>query len=95
MAGSELALVQSEEKMQELVNSFEKLNEQFVYLYENIEDQNNNINQIDYIFEELNTKVSDMHNSSQINQNAVDSIADAMTTFSEHIEQIVKNTQSV
>lgn len=95
MAGSELALTQSEEKMQELVNSFEKLNEQFVYLYENIEDQNNNINQIDCIFEELNTKVSDMHSSSQVNQNAVDSIADAMTTFSEHIEQIVKNTQSV
>jgi len=95
MAGSEEALAQSETKMKELVNSFDNLNEQFAFLYSNIEDQNNNINQIDCIFEELNQKVSDMHSSSQVNQNAVDSIADAMTAFSEHIEKIVKNTQSV
>lgn len=95
LAGTEEALAQSEEKMRNLVSSFENLNEQFAYLYSNIEDQNNNINQIDNIFGELNRKVSDMYSSSQVNQNAVDSIADAMTTFSEHIEQIVKNTQSV
>jgi len=95
MAGTEEALIQSEEKMRNLVSSFENLNEQFAYLYSNIEDQNNNINQIDNIFGELNRKVSDMYNSSQVNQNAVDSIADAMTAFSEHVEQIVKNTQSV
>lgn len=95
LAGSEAALTESEEKMQELVSSFAKLNEQFASLYDNIEDQNNNINRIDCIFEELNEKVNDMHNSSQVNQNAVDSIAEAMTAFSEHIEKIVKNTQSV
>ena len=88
-------MAQSEEKMRNLVSSFENLNEQFAYLYSNIEDQNNNINQIDNIFGELNRKVSDMYSSSQVNQDAVDSIADAMTTFSEHIKQIVKNTQSV
>jgi len=92
---SEAALTQSEDKMQELVSSFAKLNEQFASLYDNIENQNNNINQIDSIFEELNGKVTDMYNSSQVNQNAVDSIADAMTDFSEHVEKIVKNTQSV
>lgn len=95
LAGSEVALTQSEEKMHELVSSFAKLIEQFTFLYDNIENQNNNINQIDCIFEELNRKVSDMYSSSQVNQNAVDSIADAMTTFSENIEKIVKNTQSI
>ena len=95
LAGSEVALTQSEEKMQELVSSFTKLNEQFTFLYDNIENQNNNINQIDCIFEELNRKVSEMYSSSQVNQNAVDSIADAMTEFSENIEKIVKNTQSI
>lgn len=92
---SEVALTQSENKMQELVSSFAKLNEQFASLYDNIENQNNNINQINSIFEELNGKVTDMYNSSQVNQNAVDSIADAMTDFSEHVEKIVRNTQSV
>lgn len=95
LAGSEVALTHSEEKMHELVSSFAKLNEQFTFLYDNIENQNNNINQIDCIFEELNRKVSDMYSSSQVNQNAVDSIADAMTAFSENIEKIVKNTQSI
>lgn len=95
LTGTEEALAQSEEQMRNLVNSFETLNEQFAYLYSNIEDQNNNINQIDIIFGELDRKVSDMYSSSQANQNAVDSIADAMTTFSEHIEKIVKNTRSV
>jgi len=95
LAGSEVALTQSEEKMHELVNSFAKLNEQFASLYDNIESQNYNVNQIECIFEELNRKVSDMHSSSQTNQHAVDSIADAMTEFSDNIEKIVKNTRSV
>ena len=95
LAGSEVALTQSEVKMHELVSSFTKLNEQFTFLYDNIENQNNNINQIDCIFEELNRKASEMYSSSQVNQNAVDSIADAMTEFSENIEKIIKNTQSV
>lgn len=95
LEGSEVALSQSEEKMNDLSASFDKLNEQFALLYENIESQNRNVNQIDCIFEELNRKVSDMYSSSRINQDAVESIADAMTEFSENVEQIVKNTQSI
>lgn len=95
LTGSDVALTQSEKKMYELVNSFANLQDQFAFLYDNIENQNNNVNQIDNIFEDFNKKVSDMHNSSQVNQNAADSIANAMTEFSEDIEKIVKNTQSV
>ncbi len=92
---TEAALSQSEEKMLELVSSFEKLNDQFELLYDNIEDQNRNVNQIDCIFEELSSKVADMHGSSQTNQDAVDSIADAMNEFSDNVGKIVKNTQSI
>lgn len=94
-AGSEAALVQSQEKMEDLVESFGRLNKQFESLYSNIESQNRNINQIDYIFDELNHRVEDMHNSSLENQQSVNSITDAMETYRGNIDKVVKNTQSI
>ena len=93
--GSEEALAESKRTMAGLVESFDKLNKQFEELYGNIEAQNRNINQIDYIFDELDHRVSDMHNSSVENKNAVDAIADAMNGYRENIDKVVKNTQSV
>lgn len=95
LADSETALSRSEKAMTELVGSFERLNRQFELLYENIECQNKNVNQINYIFDDLNEKVSDMHSSSLANQNAVESIIDAMKAFSGNVSKIVKNTQSI
>lgn len=92
---SEEALVQSKQTMAGLVESFDKLNKQFEELYGNIENQNRNINQIDYIFDELDHRVSDMHNSSVENKNAVEKIADAMNGYRENIDKVVKNTQSI
>ena len=68
---------------------------QFEEVYGNIECQNKNINQIDYIFDELDHRVADMHNSSVENKNAVDAIADAMNEYRENIDKVVKNTQSI
>ena len=94
-SGSEEAFAQSKKTMAGLVESFEKLNKQFEELYGNIEAQNRNINQIDYIFDELDHRVADMHNSSVENKNAVDAIADAMNGYRENIDKVVKNTQSI
>ncbi len=93
--GSEEALAESKKTMTGLVESFDKLNKQFEELYGNIESQNRNINQIDYIFDELDHRVADMHNSSVENKNAVDAIADAMNGYRENIDKVVKNTQSI
>jgi len=93
--GSEEAIAESKQTMTELVDSFEKLSNQFESLYSNMEYQNQNINQIDYIFEDLNQRVADMHNSSLENQNAVDTIAAAMDDYRENIDKVVKNTQSI
>lgn len=93
--GSEEALAESRKSMEGLVESFDMLNKQFEELYGNIESQNKNINQIDYIFDELEHRVSDMHNSSVENKNAVDAIADAMNDYRENIDKVVKNTQSI
>jgi len=78
-----------------LSRSFDKLNEQFVSVYSNIEAQNYNVNQMNYIFEELSHRASDMHNSSSENQNAVASIAAAMKDYRNNIDKVVKNTQSI
>lgn len=94
-SSSEAALSQSEKTMSELVGSFAHLNEQFSLLYDSIENQNRNVNQIEVIFDELNQKVSDMHSSSLANQDAVETIVDEMTVFSDNIGRIVKNTQSI
>ena len=94
-AGSEEALAESQKTMTELVDSFEKLSKQFESLYGNMECQNQNINQIDYIFDDLNRRVADMHNSSLENQSAVDTIVAAMDDYRENIDKVVKNTQSV
>lgn len=93
--GSEEALAQSEKAMSELVDSFERLNEQFAQLYDNIERQNDSVNQIDSIFDNLNLRVADMHNSSLENQKAVDSIVDAMDVYRGNVGKIVENTQAI
>lgn len=94
-AGSEEALVQSQQTMTELVESFDKLSNQFESLYSNMEYQNQSISQIDYIFDDLNQRVADMHNSSLENQDAVAAIASAMDDYRDNIDRVVKNTQSI
>lgn len=95
ISGSEVALGQSEVSMTELVQSFDRLNRQFEMLYGNIEQQNENVNQIDSIFEHLNQQVEDMHSSSVENQEAVEAIVEAMEAYRDDVGKIVKNTQSI
>lgn len=95
VSGSEEALLYSKKTMTELGSSFERLDQQFNSLYENIERQNVNVNQIDYIFDTLNQRVADMHSSSITNQNAVEAIVDAMALYKGNVSRIVENTQSI
>ncbi len=93
--GSEEALVESSRKMTGLVESFDKLNTQFASLYSNIEGQNYIVDQLDRIFEELNTKAEEMHSNSIDNQTSVNSIVDAMEAYRKNIDKVVQNTQSI
>lgn len=95
VSGSEEALGRSKETMEVLSLSFERLDQQFNALYENIERQNSNVNQIDYIFDTLNQRVADMHSSSFTNQNAVEAIVDAMEVYKGNVSKIVENTRTV
>lgn len=92
---SEEALSESERTMEELVDSMDGLHQQFERLYDNIERQNASVNQINYIFDDLDRKVADMHGNSIANQDAVADIVSAMTDYRNSVEKIVENTQSV
>lgn len=89
------ALEQSEVRMQQLQSSFERLQEQFISLYSNIEQQNYNISQVDYIFDTLKDKVLQMHGYSVNNQEAVESIVEAMDIYKENISRVIESTQKV
>ena len=91
--GSKEAMSASMNTMNQLTESFGGLNKQFESLYMNIEEQNYSISQMDGIFEELNCKVSDMHNGAIKNQTAVDDIVKALDVYSEHISSVVENTR--
>lgn len=95
ISGSEVALETSEGKMQELVNSFERLNKQFSVLYQNIELQTTCVTQIDHIFAQLHTDVTEMNESSKENNSAVYSIAKTMKQYKGNVDKIVENTQSI
>jgi methyl-accepting chemotaxis protein len=79
--------------MNQLTNSFGSLNKPFESLYINIEEQNYSIREIDNIFDELNGKVSDMHNGALKNQGAVEDIVKALEVYSENISSVIENTR--
>lgn len=92
---SKEAIVQSEITMKELQESFEKLTEQFEALYGNIEEQNHNVTQVDAIFGDLKSRVSEMHQYSVDNQSAVQGIIEAMDIYKGNINRVIDNTKSV
>lgn len=91
--GSKEAMSASIDTMNQLTESFGGLNQQFESLYINIEEQNYSISQMDGIFEELNSKVADMHNGAIKNQTAVDDIVKALDVYSENISSVIENTR--
>lgn len=93
--GSKEAIEKSEAAMKELQDSFGKLTAQFGTLYGNIEEQNRNVHQVDAIFGDLQGRVSEMHQYSVENQQAVHGIIEAMDIYKGNINRVIDNTKSV
>ena len=89
------ALIDSMKLMTELQGDFKQLTNQFDVLYENIEGQNQNMSQVDSIFDELKEKVTEMSTYSEENHSVVDSIAEAMNVYRANVQQVLQDTKEV
>lgn len=89
------AIDNSIKTLEGLQAGFNRLTEQFGSLYGNIEEQNNNINQVDTIFEDLRNKISEMSQYSEENQCAVDAISEAMNVYKDNMKAVVDDSMHV
>lgn len=71
------------------------LTTQFGVLYENIEEQNRNIQGIDSIFGNLRDRILEMGAYAEENQAMVDSIATATTSYRNYVNDVVEETKHI
>jgi len=71
------------------------LTTQFIGLYENIEEQNYNIQGIDTIFGNLRDRVLEMGAYAEENQAMVNSIANATLSYRDYVSDIVEDTKHI
>ncbi len=71
------------------------LTTQFGMLYENIEEQNKNIQGIDSIFGNLRDRILEMGAYAEENQAMVDSIATATTSYRNYVNDVVEETKRI
>lgn len=92
---SEKEIHTSLDTLQGLQDSFDQLTEHFSSLYQDIESQNSNMNQVNAIFENLKERINEMNQYSKDNQGAVDAIAEAMEVYQNSMEQMITDTEHI
>lgn len=92
---SVLAIEESVGTLAGLEEANEGLTTQFIGLYENIEEQNHNIQGIDSIFGNLRDRVLEMGAYAEENQAMVDSIATATKSYRHYVNDIVDDTKHI
>lgn len=95
LADSEKAIYASIEALQQLQGGFDHLDQSFVSLYENIEEQNTYISDVDETFVELKEKISQMHYYSEENQQAVGAIAEALGIYKDNVGLVIQDTRQI
>ena len=74
---------------------FSQLSVQFGSLYQNIEEQNQNISRVDDIMDQLKGRIHEMAAYSEENQNTVSAIAEAMDFYKENMDMVIGDTQQI
>ena len=95
LADSEKVISDSQATLAGLENGFNGVIKQFETLYQNIEGQNNNISEVDTLFESLKNKVSDMNSCSERNCQAVDTIAEAIESYKTNMNMVIEDTKQI
>lgn len=83
------------EKLESLETGSADLATQFGALYENIEEQNQNIHGIDTIFGSLRERVQEMGAYAEENQSIVDSIVTVTASYREYVGQVIEDTKQI
>lgn len=81
--------------MQGFVESFEYLTDSFAALYRDIEEQSESVHQMQGIFENLKSKISEMTDSSEANREAVASITDTIDIYKENIDLVIDDNKQI
>ncbi len=89
------AIEESLNALEGLEQGFGGLNEKFVSLYEDIEDHNENVKNIDGIFGKLRTQIQDMGESAKVNQEMVDDIVAVTESYRNYVGNIVNDTRQI
>lgn len=87
------AINETEKKMDELQDSCVQLVKRFDKLYDNIDKQNQDISNVDSVFEGLRGRIGEMQNESLKNKSTVDDISTAMDEYRASIEKVIENTR--
>lgn len=83
------------EKLESLETGSADLATQFGALYENIEEQNQNIHGIDTIFGSLRERVQEMGAYAEENQSIVDSIVTVTASYRDYVGQVIEDTKQI
>lgn len=75
--------------------SFDELNTQFDTLYQNIEEQSATVHEMDSILEDLNSKISNMADSSEASQHSVLAIADAIGIYKDNMNMVINDNKII
>lgn len=92
---SVVAIEESVDTLAGLEDANQGLTTQFISLYENIEEQNYNIQGIDTIFGNLRDRVLEMGAYAEENQAMVSSIATATKSYRHYVNDIVEDTKHI
>lgn len=95
MSESAQIILSSQQTMECMEKSFQNLMTQFDDLYKNIAEQNENVLDVDNVFETLEQKVAEMENCSQSNQATVESIVAAIRDYKQYTDMIVEDTKQI
>lgn len=95
LSGTTKSVDSSIDLLSNLHTGFDNLSSQFSSLYNEIEAQNTNINDIRIIFTELENKITDMSSYSEENQMSVQAIVEAMNTYRDNISYMIDDTKQV
>lgn len=89
------AITSSLEVLGTLERGFDDLTLLFNSLYKNINEQNSSITSIDSMFDQLNDKITTMSTYSAKNQEAVNSILEAVSAYQTNIKKVVDDTEQL